>query len=80
MERSYTYERDRGLFNRIGEFFSDDGGSERELTILAEQKLREAAQRGAGLVPRAEQNTREMLETLLAALGYTTVHVRFEER
>jgi Protein of unknown function (DUF4230) len=79
MERSYTYERDRGLFNRIGEFFSDDGGSERELTILAEQKLREAAQRGAGLVPRAEQNTREMLESLLAALGYTTVHVRFQE-
>ena len=80
LQRSYTYERDRGLFNRIGDFFSDGGGSERELSLLAEQKLREAAQGGAGLVPRAEENTREMLESLLAALGFTTVDVRFEER
>ena len=79
LERSYTYERDRGLFNRIGEFFSDGGGSERELNLLAEQKLREAAQGGAGLVPRAEENTREMLESLLAALGFTSVDVRFED-
>lgn len=80
LQRSYTYERDRGLFNRIGDFFSDGGGSERELSLLAEQKLREAAQGGAGLVPRAEENTREMLESLLGALGFTTVDVRFEER
>ncbi|HEU4449145.1 MAG TPA: DUF4230 domain-containing protein [Gaiellaceae bacterium] len=78
-ERSYTYERDRGLFNRIGDFFSDDGGSEGELTLLAEQKLREAAQRGAGLVPRAEENTSEMLRSLLGALGFTDVDVRFED-
>jgi hypothetical protein len=80
LDRSYTYERDRGLFNRIGEFFSDGGGSERELNQLAEQKLREAAEGGAGLVPRAEENTREMLTSLLTALGFTTVDVRFEER
>jgi uncharacterized protein DUF4230 len=78
-ERSYVYERDRGLFNRIGDFFSDDAGTEREVNLLAEQKLREAAEGGAGLVPRAEENTREMLETLLAALGFTSVDVRFEE-
>jgi hypothetical protein len=79
-ERSYVYERDRGLFNRIGDFFSDDSSSEREVNLLAEQKLREAAEGGAGLVPRAEENTREMLTSLLTALGFTTVDVRFEER
>lgn len=78
-ERSYTYERDRGLFNRIGDFFSDDGDAQREVTLLAEQRLREAAQRGAGLVPRAEENTREMLTSLLGALGFTDVEIRFEE-
>ena len=78
-ERSYVYERDRGLFNRIGDFFSDDAGTEREVNLLAAQKLREAAEGGAGLVPRAEENTREMLETLLVALGFTSVDVRFEE-
>lgn len=77
--RSYVYERDRGLFNRIGDFFSDGGESQREVTLLAEQKLREAAQRGAGLVPRAEENTREMLTSLLTALGFTEVEIRFEE-
>ena len=77
--RSYVYERDRGLFNRIGDFFSDGGDSQREVTLLAEQKLREAAQRGAGLVPRAEENTREMLTSLLTALGFTEVEIRFEE-
>ncbi|MGH3023706.1 MAG: DUF4230 domain-containing protein [Gaiellaceae bacterium] len=77
-ERSYVYERERGFFNRVGDFFSDDAGSEREVNLLAEQKLREAAQRGAGLVPRAEENTREMLTSLLRALGYTAVDIRFE--
>ena len=77
--RSYVYERDRGLFNRIGDFFSDGGESQREVTLLAEQKLREAAKRGAGLVPRAEENTREMLTSLLTALGFTEVEIRFEE-
>ena len=77
--RSYVYERDRGLFNRIGDFFSDGGESQREVTLLAEEKLREAAQRGAGLVPRAEENTREMLTSLLTALGFTEVEIRFEE-
>lgn len=80
LQRSYTYERDRGLFNRIGDFFSDGGGSERQVNLLAEQKLREAAQGGAGLVPRAQENTRQMLESLLGALGFTSVEVRFEER
>lgn len=77
--RSYVYERDRGLFNRIGDFFSDGGDSQREVNLLAEQKLREAAQRGAGLVPRAEENTREMLTSLLTALGFAEVEIRFEE-
>jgi hypothetical protein len=76
--RSYVYDRDSGLFNQIGSLFSDDPNSEREVYLLAEQKIRAAAQNGSGLVPRAEDNTRKMLQSLLRSLGFTRVVVNFE--
>ena len=39
----------------------------------------DAARDGSGLLARAEQNTRLMLEGLLRALGFTRVEVRFAE-
>jgi hypothetical protein len=78
MEQSYVYDRERGLFNRIGALFSDDA-DQRELYIAAERELRTAAQQGSGLVPRAEKNTRTMLQSMLQALGFRTVIVRFGE-
>jgi hypothetical protein len=77
-ERSYVYDRQRGVFNKIGALFSDDPNDERRLYLLAEDKLEEAARGGAGLVPRAEENTRRMLMSLLGSLGFRTVTVRFE--
>lgn len=75
--RSYVYERQRGLLDRIGSALSDNPSSERELYILTEQRLEAAAAEGSDLVDRAEQNTRAMLEGLLRSLGFTAVDVRF---
>ena len=76
--RSYVYDREQGLFNEIGSLFSDDEQGERDVYVLAQQKIRVAAQNGSGLVPRAEDNTRKMLQSLLRSLGFTRVVVNFE--
>jgi hypothetical protein len=78
LAESYVYERDRGLFNAIGDVFSDGGGSERELYLVAEHKLTEAAGGTSGLKARAEENTRVTLTSLLGSLGFTHVTIRFE--
>jgi Protein of unknown function (DUF4230) len=75
--RSYVYDRDRGLIDRVGSLFQDNPTSERELYLLAEQKLLASAQSGSGILARAEQNTRRMLTGLLRALGFTSVTIRF---
>ena len=75
--RSYVYERDRGVLDRVGSVFSDNPTSERPLYLLAEQRLAAAARGDSGIVERAEQNTRAMLEQLLGALGFTEVEIVF---
>jgi uncharacterized protein DUF4230 len=76
--RSYVYDRQEGVFNEIAGLFSDDPNYQQELNRLAATKLRDAAEHGSGLVPRAEANTRTMLVSLLRSLGFTRVDVRFE--
>ena len=76
--KSYVYDRNRGLFNKVGSLFGGNSDDQRALYTLAEQKIHSAAQNGSGLVPRAEENTRRMLQSLLRALGFTTVSVNFE--
>ncbi|HYM63219.1 MAG TPA: DUF4230 domain-containing protein [Gaiellaceae bacterium] len=78
LAESYVYDRDRGLFNAIGDVFSGGGGSERELYLVAERKLIEAAGGTSGLRSRAEANTRTMITSLLRSLGFTSVTIRFE--
>jgi Protein of unknown function (DUF4230) len=79
LDRSYVYDRDRGVLDRIQGFFGDDAGDDAELYRLAEDKLAAAARDNAGLLDRAERNTRLMLEGLLRGLGFTSVEVRFVE-
>ena len=79
LERSYVYDRDRGAIDRIQSLLGDDPGFEPELYTLAQEKLANAARDGSGLLARAEQNTRQMLEGLLRALGFTRVEVPFAE-
>jgi hypothetical protein len=75
---SHVASRDRGLANRIGGVFSDNPTSDRELSLLAEKKLTNAAKESK-LVARAEKNTTAMLQTFLGRLGYTDVQVVYTE-
>ena len=68
--------RQRGLLDRIGSAFSDSPTSDRGLYLLAQDKMRAAAD-ATDLRARAEQNTRHMLESMLGSLGFTTVTVNF---
>ena len=75
-ERSYVFAEERGLINRIGDFFDGDPNRQRETLLTAEGKIKEAAANSA-LQDTAEENTRKMLTTLLHSLGYDTVTVTF---
>ena len=77
-ERSFVISRERGLLDRAASVFSDSPTGERELYLLAERKLVDAAAE-ADLAERAEDNTRIMLESMLASLGYDEVTVIFED-
>ena len=76
-DRSYVYDRDRGLIDRVASVFQDSPTGERELYSLAEDKLLAAARGGSGLLARAERNTRATLTALLRALGFEQIVVRF---
>jgi Protein of unknown function (DUF4230) len=79
VSRSYVYDQDKGLFNQIGSLFGDDTENQQQLYVLAQQKILASAQNGSGLIPRAEDNTRQMLQSLLRALGFTSASVNFAE-
>jgi hypothetical protein len=78
-DRSYVYDRDRGVVDRLQSLLGDDTGDDGELYRLAEEKLAAAARDGSGLLARAERNTRQMLVGLLRGLGFTRVEIRFAE-
>ena len=75
--RSYVYDRDRGLVDRVASIFQDNPTSEQELYLLAQQKLEDAAEERPDILARAERNTRLMLLGLLKALGFTSVSIEF---
>ncbi len=76
---SYVYDRRRGVLNELRAFFSDDPNAQQEVYLAAERRLAEAAREG-GLRERARANTRAMLGSLLGALGFDRVTVRFAPR
>lgn len=75
-ERSYVFAEERGLINRIGDFFDGDPNRQRETLLTAEEKIREAA-KASVLLDTAEENTRKTLATLLHSLGYDAVTITF---
>jgi hypothetical protein len=79
LEESYVYDRQQGVLNEIGDLFTNET-SERELYLLAEQKLEQAARATPEIRRRAEDNTRATLQTLLKSLGFERVTVIFEQR
>jgi hypothetical protein len=76
-ERSRVVSRERGVVDRVGSMFADNPTGERGLYLRAGHKLDATARADTALVQRAEQNTRRMLEGLLAPLGFETVRVHF---
>jgi len=75
-ERSYVFAQQRGLFDRIGSFFSGNTNNQQQLYVMAEDKIQTAA-KDSGLIERAEKNTRAMLVGMLSSLGFTNVTVTF---
>ncbi|MEU6607682.1 DUF4230 domain-containing protein [Streptomyces shenzhenensis] len=77
-DHSYTVSKQRGLLNRLGDFFSDNPNSEQAVQQLAVRHIGEAA-RDSELATRAETNTTAMLQGLLRSLGFTEVHVSYSD-
>jgi hypothetical protein len=76
--RSRVYDRDRGLFNRVEDVFSDNPADEQPLYELATRKLAEAARADPELRKRAQDNTKRMLEGMMRGLGFERVTIAFE--
>ncbi|MFJ9428339.1 DUF4230 domain-containing protein [Streptomyces sp. NPDC101490] len=74
--RSYAVSKQRGLLDRLGDFFSDNPASEQAVNVLAARHIGEAAE-GSDLTSRAERNTTAMLQGLLRALGFERVTVTY---
>jgi hypothetical protein len=71
---SYVFATHTGLLDRLNQFVTGNSTNEKQLYVLAAQKIQTAA-RQSGLQNRADQNTRLMLENLLKGLGFTNVTV-----
>ncbi|GGS95305.1 DUF4230 domain-containing protein [Nonomuraea spiralis] len=76
--RSYVFAQQRGLLDRVQDFLSGSPGDQRELYLLAEKKITEAAV-ASDLRARADANTRSMLTGMLKSLGFTKVSVKFTD-
>jgi hypothetical protein len=75
---SHVVDRDRGLLDRLGSVFTDSPTGEQALYVVAEPKLRAAADESA-LVAKADENTTQMLTRFLGALGFDKVTVSFTD-
>lgn len=75
-DRSYAVSKQRGLLDRLGDFFSDNPNDEQAVQRLAAQHIGEAA-KDSGLTARAEKNTTGMLQGLLRSLGFKDVTVTY---
>jgi hypothetical protein len=75
-DRSYVFSVQRGVANRVRDFFDSNPEGQQQILQLAEQRMAEAAE-GSGLRERAEGNTRKMLDGMLRSLGFETVTITF---
>ncbi|WP_405877547.1 DUF4230 domain-containing protein [Streptomyces sp. NBC_01384] len=75
-DRSYAVSKQRGLLDRLGDFFSDNPNNERAVQKLAVKHIGEAA-KDSELTTRAEENTTSMLDGLLRSLGFKEVSVNY---
>lgn len=76
-ERTEVVSRSRGVFTRIGSVFSDQPVNDQKLYLLAEQKLRTAAE-ASQLKDLAQKNTEAMLQAMLRSLGFENITIVFD--
>lgn len=74
VKQSYVFAQQRGLLNRIGNFFSGNPNSEQQVYVLAQQKIQTAA-RQSPLLAEAQRNTTGMLTGMMHSLGFQRVTV-----
>jgi len=74
--KSYVFAQQKGLFNIVGDLFNGDPNKQQQLYLLGEQRIADAAKESE-LPQRAQENTRKMLESMLRALGYTSITITF---
>jgi len=77
LAQSRVLSRDRGLVDRVAGALSDEPTSERDVALLAQDRLTAAAAE-SDLLERAEASTRATLTELARSLGYTDVTERIE--
>ncbi|MCX4509451.1 DUF4230 domain-containing protein [Streptomyces sp. NBC_01619] len=75
-DRSYAVSKQRGLLDRLGDFFSDNPNTEQAVQQLATKHIAAAA-KDSRLTAQAEQNTTRMLQGLLRSLGFTDVRITY---
>ncbi|MFI7013908.1 DUF4230 domain-containing protein [Streptomyces sp. NPDC050164] len=75
-DRSYAVSKQRGLFDRLGDLFSDNPNGEQAVQKLAVRHIGDAAKESE-LTARAETNTTGMLQGLLRSLGFKEVRVSY---
>ncbi|MFE1248080.1 DUF4230 domain-containing protein [Streptomyces sp. NPDC058741] len=75
-DRSYAVSKQRGLFDRLGDLFSDNPNGEQAVQKLAVRHIGDAAKESE-LTARAESNTTGMLQGLLRSLGFKEVLVTY---
>ncbi|MGR4853827.1 DUF4230 domain-containing protein [Streptomyces sp. LARHCF252] len=75
-DRSYAVSKQRGLFDRLGDLFSDNPNGEQAVQKLAVRHIGDAAKESE-LTARAEKNATGMLEGLLRSLGFEEVRVSY---
>ena len=76
-EESHVMNRDRGLLNRLGGIFNDNPTSEASLYDAAIAKMADSA-RQTYLLDQAEEHTTFVLTSMMKAMGFETIDIRFE--
>lgn len=70
--------RDRGLIDRIDDFFADNPTDDTQLYAAAEEKVSSAA-RESDLIEEARTNTEQWLTTFLGAAGFEQVEITWQD-
>ena len=76
VRQSYVFAQQRGLLNRIGNFFSGNPDNQQQVYVLAQQKIQTAA-RQSPLLTEAQHNTTSMLTGMMHSLGFQQVTVTY---